>query len=302
MGRFVITGSQQFGFMAGITQSLAGRVGELKLLPFCLPELRDAGKSAGGADAVLYEGFYPAVHVRDTDPVRWYNGYVGTYLERDVRSMTAVQDLRAFQAFLRLAAGRCGQLLNLSSLGSAAGVSHNTAKAWLSVLEASFITFTLLPFHKNFNKRLIKSPKLYFYDTGLVSRLLGLTCAEQLELHPLRGAVFENFVVSEAVKSCFNRALPSPCFFWRDSAGQEIDLIFENGLGSFPVEIKSGKTVAGDFFDGLRKWKSLSGADGGALVFGGSEAYEREGFQVVPWNLSYELAERQCFAAPPAIP
>ncbi|MDR1377315.1 MAG: AAA family ATPase, partial [Synergistaceae bacterium] len=172
MGRFVLTGSQQFGFGEGIAQSLAGRAGGLRLLPFSLPELREAGKNESDADQVMYKGFYPPVHVRDVSTEHWYNAYIETYLERDVRSMTSVQNLSAFQTFLRLVAGRNGQLVNLSSLGAAAGISHNTAKAWLSILQASFIVFLLPPFHKNYNKRLIKSPKLYFYDTGLICRLL----------------------------------------------------------------------------------------------------------------------------------
>ncbi|MDR3331370.1 MAG: ATP-binding protein [Synergistaceae bacterium] len=292
MGRFILTGSQQFGFMEGITQSLAGRIGELSLLPLCLPELREAGYEKGGADQVLYDGFYPAVHVRDVEAEQWYNSYIGTYLERDVRSMTAVKDLSAFQTFLKLAAGRCGQILNFASLGASAGVTHNTAKAWLSVLQASFIIFLLRPFHRNYNKRLIKAPKLYFYDTGLVSRLLGLTIHEQLPLHPLRGAIFENFVISETLKSFYNSARSPQCFFWRDSAGHEVDMILEENARAFPVEIKSGKTVASDFFDGLRRWEDMSGAKGGALVYGGDENYEREGFNVVSWDRAYDIGIR----------
>jgi len=288
MGRFILTGSQQFGFMEGISQSLAGRVGELRLLPFCIPELRESGRNADDTDRVLYKGFYPAVHVRDVEPEHWYNAYIGTYLERDVRSMTVVQNLSAFQTFLRLAAGRCGQILNLTSLGAEAGVSHNTAKAWLSVLEASFVVFLLRPFHKNYNKRLIKSPKLYFYDTGLVCRLLGIAGHAQLALHPLRGAIFESFVVAETLKKNHNAARSAQCFFWRDSAGHEVDLVIEDGSRLVPAEIKSGRTVASDFFDGLRRWGNLSGAKEGVLVYGGDEFYEREEYRVVPWNRVYE--------------
>jgi predicted AAA+ superfamily ATPase len=289
MGRFILTGSQQFGFIGGMTQSLAGRIGELRLLPLCLPELREAGLGTGCADEVLYKGFYPAVHVRDVETEQWYNAYIATYLERDVRFMTAVQNLSSFQTFLRLAAGRCGQIVNMSSLGAEAGVSHNTAKAWLSVLQASFIVFLLQPFHKNYNKRLVKSPKLYFYDTGLVSRLLGLANSEQLALYPLRGAIFENFVVSETLKNFHNNARSPQCFFWRDSAGHEVDLIIEDGVHVLPVEVKSGKTIASDFFDSLRRWKNLSGAGSGVLVYGGEDAYEREGFHVEPWDKAYDI-------------
>jgi predicted AAA+ superfamily ATPase len=291
MGRFVLTGSRQFGFMEGMTQSLAGRIGELRLLPLCLPELRAAGMGDGCVDDVLFNGFYPAVHVRDVGAEQWYNSYIAAYLERDVRSMTAVQNPSSFQTFLRLAAGRCGQIVNMSSLGAEAGVSHNTAKTWLSVLQASFIIFLLQPFHKNYNKRLVKSPKLYFYDTGLVARLLGLANSEQLALYPLRGAIFENFVVSETLKKFHNDARSPQCFFWRDSAGHEVDMIIEDGVQILPVEVKSGRTVASDFFDSLRRWKNLSGTEQGALVYGGEDAYEREGFRVEPWDRAYDLLD-----------
>ncbi|MDR1979329.1 MAG: ATP-binding protein [Synergistaceae bacterium] len=291
MGRFILTGSQQFGFMEGITQSLAGRIGELRLLPFCLPELRDAGHDTSDADQVIYKGFYPAVHVREVGVEQWYNAYIATYLERDVRSMVTVQNLSTFQTYLRLVAGRCGQILNLSSLGASAGISHNTAKAWLSVLQASFIVFLVQPFHRNYNKRLIRSPKLYFCDTGLASRLLGINSPDQMALHPLKGAIFENFVISETLKRRHNEARSPGCFFWRDSVGHEVDMIFEDGGQVFPVEVKSGKTVAADFFDALRMWKKMSGVEGGALVYGGNEEYDREGFRVLPWGKAYDIAQ-----------
>jgi predicted AAA+ superfamily ATPase len=202
--------------------------------------------------------------------------------------MAAVQNMSAFQTFLRLAAGRCGQIVNLSSLGADAGVSHNTAKAWLSILEASFVVFLLRPFHKNYNKRLVKSPKLYFYDTGLACRLLGIADPKQLTLHPLRGAIFESFVVAEAMKRKHNDARSVQCFFWRDSAGHEVDIVLEEGERILPAEVKSGRTVASDFFDGLRRWRNLSGLKKGFLIYGGDESYEREDFQVVPWNKVYD--------------
>ena len=288
MGRFILTGSRQFGLKEGISQSLAGRVGELRLLPLCAPELRESGRNVDDADRVLYNGFYPAAHTRDVSPELWFNAYIETYLERDVRSMAAVQNLSAFQTFLRLAAGRCGQIVNLSSLGADAGVSHNTAKAWLSILEASFVAFLLRPFYKNYNKRLIKSPKLYFYDTGLVCRLLGITGPGQLAVHPLKGAIFESFVVAEILKKNHNNGDYAQCFFWRDFSGHEVDIVLEKDGRLVPIEIKSGKTVASDFFDGLRQWENLSGVKAGALIYGGDESYEREGFGVIPWNKAYD--------------
>jgi predicted AAA+ superfamily ATPase len=284
MGQLILTGSQQFGFGEGITQSLAGRAGGLRLLPFSLPELREAGRNESDTDQAMYKGFYPPVYVRDVSVERWYNAYIETYLERDVRSMTSIQNLSTFQTFLRLVAGRCGQLVNLSSLGAAAGITHNTAKAWLSILQASFIVFLLPPFHKNYNKRLVKSPKLYFYDTGLVCRLLGIGSPEQLALHPLKGSIFESFAVSEIFKASHNKARLPQCFFWRDSAGHEVDILIEKNMNVLPVEIKSGKTVASDFFDELRRWQALSGTEGGALVYGGNENYERAGFRIIPWD------------------
>lgn len=286
MGRFILTGSQQFGLMDGISQSLAGRVGELRLLPLCLPEL---GEGARDIETCIYTGLYPALYSRDVAPQIWYNNYVQTYLERDVRSIAAVHDMATFQKFLRLVAGRCGQILNLSALGSEVGVTHNTVKSWISILQASLIVFLLQPFHKNYNKRLIKSPKLYFYDTGLACRLIGIGDPAQLAVHPFRGALFENLAISEVVKSYTNRGLTPPCYFWRDAGGHEIDLIVEDGMTVLPVEMKSGMTVAADALDGLKKWRELSGVVGGALIYGGDEAYERSGFRVVPWKDSYDI-------------
>jgi predicted AAA+ superfamily ATPase len=288
MGRFVLTGSQQFGLMSGISQTLAGRVAEVRLMPLCIPELL-ASDRLGGLDSTIYNGTYPAVYSRKVAPEIWHNNYVQTYLERDVRSMTAVHDMSAFQRFLRLAAGRCGQLLNLSSLGADAGVSHNTVRAWLSILEASFIAFLLQPYHRNYNKRLVKSPKLYFYDTGLACRLIGISDPAQIAVHPFRGALFENLVVSDVFKSYFNRGLTPQCYFWRDSGGHEVDLIAEDGLRVTPVEIKSGTTVASDFLDGLKRWNQLSGGGDGVLIYGGDDCYRREGFTVTSWKNAYDL-------------
>ncbi|MDL2264279.1 DUF4143 domain-containing protein [Synergistaceae bacterium OttesenSCG-928-I11] len=226
-------------------------------------------------------------------PEIWYNNYIQTYLERDVRSMAAIHDMAVFQRFLRLAAGRCGQVLNLSALGSEAGVAHNTAKAWLSILQASYIVFLLQPYHNNYNKRLIKSPKLYFYDTGLASRLMGVNDPAQLAIHPLRGALFENFVISEIGKYYLNRGLTPPCFFWRDSNGHEVDLIVEDGLTVTPIEIKSGMTLTSDHLSGLRKWRELSNVSGGALVYGGDEEYERDGYRVVSWKNAYTVTAKK---------
>jgi hypothetical protein len=205
MGRYLLTGSQQFGLMSGITQSLAGRTAFVELLPFSLAELARAGKIPKFVDDMLLTGCYPPLYDRDVPPSAWFGAYVTAYVERDVRQMLKIQELETFQRFVRLCAGRIGQLLNLSSLATECGITHNTAKAWISVLEASYLVFLLRPHHANFNKRLVKMPKLYFYDVGLVSWLLGIRTSEHMTTHPLRGAIFENFVIAELAKSRLNQ-------------------------------------------------------------------------------------------------
>ena len=283
---FVLTGSQQFGLLAGITQSLAGRVAMIELLPFSSQELRQAGWLAEDADRALFQGGYPPIHDRRLDPAGWFANYVQTYLERDVRQLIQVRDLAQFQRFLRLCAGRSAQLLNLSALGEEAGVSHNTAREWLSVLEASFVIHRLPPYHRNFNKRLVKTPKLYFLDSGLMAWLLGIEHAEQIATHPLRGAIFETWVVSEFVKRRTNAGQPPNLFFWRDRAGHEIDLLLhENGVIR-PVEIKSGATFQREALRGLEKWRDIAGPEAGQpmLVYGGSESQSRTQVDLVSWR------------------
>jgi len=290
-GRFILTGSQQFGLMEGITQSLAGRIATVQLLPFTHREAY-AGKPAG-LDETLWRGQYPPVHDRHLEPFHWYANYIQTYLERDVRRMVNVKDLTAFQRFLRLCAGRVGQLLNLSQLGAEAGVTHNTANAWLSVLEASYITFRLQPHHRNFNKRLIKTPKLYFHDTGLAAWLLSIREAGHLESHPQRGALFENWVISELLKARFNAGLPAGLHFWQDRSGHEVDVLIETAKGLIPIEIKSGQTVNADFFKGIEGWLALSKPrqPRGWLVYGGNEDHQRHHIQVLSWRNLPDLAD-----------
>ncbi len=286
MGLFILTGSQQFGLISGITQSLAGRTAFVELLPFSFSELLQANKLSSEADTMLYSGCYPPIHDREVPPRAWLTAYVTAYIERDVRQITQVQDLETFQRFVRLCAGRTGQLLNLSSLATECGITHNTAKAWISILEASYLVFLLRPHHANFNKRLVKTPKLYFYDTGLVSWLLGIQKPEQLATHPLRGNIFETLVVSELVKTYFNQTEKSPLTFWRDSTGNEVDIIIDQGGKLRPLEIKSGRTLARDSFAGLEKWISLAGDTAGQpiLVYGGNENYQQKEVQVCSWR------------------
>lgn len=285
-GMFILTGSQQFGLLAGITQTLAGRVALLHLLPFTLTELESGGWAARHLDTLLCMGCYPPVHDRQPTPSVWYANYVQTYVERDVRQMINVRDLSPFRRFVRMCAGRIGQLLNLSGLANDCGITHNTAKAWLSVLEASYIVFLLPPHHRNFNKRLVKTPKLYFYDTGLASWLLGIREPSQLAMHAMRGALFEGWVISELLKGRFNRALDANLYFWRDRTGNEVDILVEQGEALLPIEVKSGRTVTRDSVAGLQKWLALAGSAAGTprLVYAGEASHTRSGIEVRSWR------------------
>lgn len=285
-GLFILTGSQQFGLLSGVTQSLAGRTAFVELLPFSLGELDQAGKLPKRLDDMLIKGGYPPVYDRHVSLRAWFGAYVTAYIERDVRQVLRVQELETFQRFVRLCAGRTGQLLNLVSLAADCGITHNTAKSWISVLEASYILFLLRPHHVNFSKRLIKAPKLYFYDPGLVSWLLGIQTPQQLEHHPLRGNIFETFIVAELMKSRFNSGERPNLYFWRDSNGNEVDVIMEQGQKLMPIEIKSGKTIARDYFSGLEKWIAMAGdlSVSPTLIYGGTDTYRHKGFSVNGWR------------------
>lgn len=285
-GAFILTGSQQFGLLSGITQSLAGRAALLTLLPMTYDELRRAGKVGRNLDKILFDGAYPPIFDRGLEPHPWHGNYVRTYLERDVRQLIKVQDLGTFQRFLKLCAGRTGQLLNLSSLANDSGITHNTAKAWISVLEASYIVHLLPPHHQNFNKRLVKTPKLYFLDTGLANWLLGIQNSEQLTTHVQRGALFETWVISELLKARCNAGETSNLYFWRDRSGQEVDLLIDHGTHLSPLEIKSGQTINKDYFKGLEFWQKLAGETAGKawLVHGGDTRQIRSDVTVLPWH------------------
>jgi uncharacterized protein len=291
MGLFLLTGSQNFNLMSSITQSLAGRTAFIELLPFSISELGRAGVAPPDLDATMFTGGYPPLYDRDLSPGLWIPAYVTAYIERDVRQLLKVQDLDTFQRFLRLCAGRSGHMVNLSSLATDCGVTHNTAKAWISILEASYILLLLRPHHANFNKRLIKTPKLYFYDTGLLCWLLGIQEPGQLATHPLRGSIFETFVIAELMKTRFNRMLNAGFYFWRDSNGNEIDLLVETGGRLMPVEIKSGQTLNRDFFAGLERWMLLAGdqAFSPALIYGGTETINHKEIRVLGWRTAGNL-------------
>ena len=286
MGLFVLTGSQQFGLMSNITQTLAGRVGLIQLLPFSLQELQAANTPFLSLDDVLWRGMYPPIYDRNLAPEKWFANYVMTYIERDVRQVVEVQNLSLFQRFIKMCAARVGQLINMSSLAIDCGVSHNTIRSWLSVLEAGYVVFLLQPHHQNFGKRLVKTPKLYFYDTGLAAFLLGIRDAEQLAIHSARGSLFENLVVSELLKQRYNQGLASNLYFWRNNTGDEVDVVIEQGEQLMPMEIKSGQTVNADFLTGINKWMKIAGdaALTPQLVYGGSENMTRNGVEVRSWK------------------
>lgn len=286
MGDFILTGSQQFGLMSNIAQSLAGRVGLLQLLPFSLAELKAGGIFPDTLDDALLTGGYPPVYDRPVLPSDWFANYTSTYLERDVRQLLAVRDLSLFQRFLKMCAARSGQLLNLSSLAADCGISHVTAREWLTVLEASYIVFLLRPYHRNLGKRLVKMPKLYFFDTGLMAYLTGIRDTSSLSTHALRGALFENMVVSEFVKHEFNAGRTAELYFWRDSAGHEVDLLISRKGRLQPVEIKSGATFSGDWIAPLRKLSALLGDEALPpwVIFGGNAKYRREEYGVLGWK------------------
>jgi hypothetical protein len=286
-GQFVLTGSQQLGLMEHVSQTLAGRVGTVDLLPFSYAELRTAGVAPASVEDALFLGGYPPLFDEPSaGPVRWLNSYVHTYVERDVRQALNVRDLSVFRRFLGLCAGSAAQLLNTVRLGADCGVSHNTVRAWLSVLEAGFVVFQLQPHHENFRKRLVKTPKLYFHDTGLLVRLLGIEHAAQLRVHPLRGAIFENWVVLELLKARVNRGEEPRLFFWRDNVGHEIDVVRDTGPVLDAWECKSGMTYVPEWAEGLTNWSRLAGRKAGILhvVYGGSQSFVRNRTHVLSWR------------------
>lgn len=285
-GQYILTGSQQFGLMSGVTQSLAGRVAKITLLPFSYAELQKESRGPKTVEDLLFKGLYPPIYDHNYEPEIWLNNYIDTYIERDVRQLINVRDLSNFQRFLSMCAARTGQILNLSSLANDCGITHSTAKAWISVLEASYIVHLLQPHHNNFNKRLIKSPKLYFYDVGLASRLLSIDDAQQLATHSMRGYLFETWVVSELLKHRFNQGKRSNLFFWRDKTGNEVDVLLDHGNKLFPIEIKSGQTVTKDYFKGLTRFMNMAGssADHAALIYAGTQGQSREKTEVIGWK------------------
>lgn len=291
-GLFVLTGSEQFKLSDAISQSLAGRTALLRLLPFSLAE-RQSINASDSINDILYSGFYPRIHDQKLNPQQALGDYFETYVERDVRRLGEIRNLSGFRRFVQLCAGRVGQLLNLSSLGSDAGVSHTTAREWLTILETSYIVFQLQPSHINIRKRLVRSPKLYFYDVGLASYLMGIEYADQISTHPLRGTLFENMVVMEALKYRFNRGKQSNLSFFRDSRGLECDLLYETGHGLGAIEAKSGSTVASDYFHSLNQVAELiPDITTKVVVYGGASRQSRSDAEAVPISDLSEVLDR----------
>ena len=294
-GRFILTGSQHFGLSEAVSQSLAGRTVILHLLPPSLGELRRFPAAPMDLFSTLFMGAYPRIHDQGIPPERWLADYVATYVQRDVRQVLNVGDLLSFNTFLRLCAGSTGQELNLSRLGADAGISQPTAKAWLSVLESSFLCFRLGPWHTNHRKRLVKAPKLHFYDAGLVCYLLGIRTAEQLETHPLRGPIFETWVASEVMKMHLHQGLEASAFHYREVSGLEVDLVIQGPDRTRLVEFKSGRTIDGSWLKPLLEAKAALevGAPNQGfepiLVYGGDQRQRRNEVDIRPWDSLEDL-------------
>lgn len=284
-GTFVLTGSNNLLMLEQITQSLAGRVAYIDLLPFDLGELSTVPNALDQLNERLFKGAYPPIQADGIAPEDWFPTYVRTYIERDVRQIKNIENLLLFERFLSLTAGRAGQLLKFTNLSNEVGVDRKTIQSWIGILQASYIVHLLPPYFNNFNKRVLKGPKLYFYDTGLLCYLLRISSPAQLIQHPYRGAIFENFIINELLKNRFNRGKPSNLYFWRDSSGNEMDVLIDNGTSLIPIELKSGQTIQSSFFKNLKFWKKLTGQSEGMIIYGGEENQHRsDGVQVKSWR------------------
>lgn len=301
-GQFILSGSQNLLLLQSVSQSLAGRASILHLLPLSFSEIRrracvsaaTLGSKPVTANRIvaadlldlLWRGQYPRVHATEVAPHDWLRNYYRTYIERDVRSIVNVGDWESFNRFVRLCAGRNGQLLNTVSLGNDCGVTHSTVKRWLSILEATFVIHQLRPYHQSFSKRMIKAPKIYFLDSGLLCYLLGVRSASDLASHSSRGAVFESFVLAELLKIHWHKAIEPQIYFWRDSTGHEVDFIMERNGKPVAIEVKSGSTVAADFYNGLKYWRQLAGDKApAALIYAGDAQFVRQGVNTYPWSV-----------------
>ena len=286
MGQYILSGSQNFHLLRNITQTLAGRVALFKLLPLDFTELKTNDLLSASYPEASFKGFYPAIFNRDIDPVVFYANYIQTYIEKDVTELLNIRDLKLFRTFLGLCAGRAGQLLNFSALANECDISHGTAKAWLSILESSYVIFLLQPYHQNFNKRLVKSPKLYFYDTGLLNHLLGIRSANDLENNRLKGNIFENLILAEYQKMNHHLYLHQDYYFWQDSNAHEVDLLIKNNHGFSIFEIKATQTINTNLFKEMDRFEEIAAPAivDKTLIYGGTENEKRTKYQIVSWQ------------------
>ncbi len=284
-GLFILSGSNNFLLQQTISQTLAGRVGYINLLPFSISELKKAKLLPNDDDTLMLNGFYPPIYDQEIPPADWCPNYIRTYIEKDVRQIKNITDLIVFERFIKLLAGRSGQELNNSALAVETGVDVKTIQSWIGILESSYIIYLLKPHHKNFNKTIVKRPKVYFYDTAIVCYLLGIRDNSQLQTHPLRGAIFEGMVVTELIKKRTNAGLPINLFYWRDKTGHEIDIIVDNAGKLLPIEIKSGKTINTEFFKNMDYWSDLSKVKKSILLYAGSQNQKRSiGRETLNWR------------------
>jgi predicted AAA+ superfamily ATPase len=275
-GKFILTGSSNLLLLESVTQTLAGRVGHIELLPFSVAELLALPNALDDINKLLWSGAYPPVQADGITPNDWFASYIRTYIERDVRQLKNIDNLLLFERFLSLCAGRVGQEINFTQLSNDVGADVKTIQSWMGILQASYIVYLLPPFFKNFNKRLTKTPKLYFYDTGLACNLLRISDPNTLVQHPFKGALFENFIVTELLKNRFNQGQRSNLYFWRESSGHEIDVLIDEGLQQTPIEIKSGQTINSDWLKGLKYWQTLTKHTGNSyLIYGGEDIQNR---------------------------
>lgn len=291
-GLFILSGSNNFLLQQTISQTLAGRVGYINLLPFSITELKKSKLLPQSDDELMLKGFYPPIYDQKIPPIDWCPNYIRTYIEKDVRQIKNITDLIVFEKFIKLLAGRSGQELNYSALSVEIGVDVKTVQSWIGILESSFIVYLLKPHHKNFNKTIVKRPKLYFYDTALVCYLLGIRNTSQLTTHPLRGAIFEGMVVTELIKKRTNAGLEINLFYWRDKTGHEIDIIVDDGGKLLPIEIKSGKTINAEFFKNIEYWSNLSKSNKSIILYTGEQSQKRtNGKEILNWRslINHEL-------------
>ena len=284
-GLFILSGSNNFLLQQTISQTLAGRVGYINLLPFSISELKKVKLLPTDDDTLMLKGFYPPIYDQEIPPADWCPNYIRTYIEKDVRQIKNITDLIVFERFIKLLAGRSGQELNNSALAVETGVDVKTIQSWIGILESSFIIYLLKPHHKNFNKTIVKRPKVYFYDSAIVCYLLGIRDNIQLQTHPLRGAIFEGMVVTELIKKRTNAGLPINLFYWRDKTGHEIDIIIDNAGKLLPIEIKSGKTINIEFFKNMDYWSDLSKVKKSMVLYAGAQNQKRSnGRETLNWR------------------